>query len=59
MAEDDQAGGIDASKLTGEDRPESGGENLPGAAGTAGADNRLTIPDPTGEENANSIDVEP
>jgi hypothetical protein len=59
MAEENREGGIDASQLGGEDRPESGGENLPGAEGTAGADNRVTIPDPTGEEIANSIDVEP
>lgn len=55
----DQEGGIDASELRGEDRPETGGENRPGAAGDAGGANRVTIPDPSGEENANSINVQP
>jgi hypothetical protein len=46
-------------KLGGDDRPETGGENRPGTEGTAGDDNRVTIPDPSGEENANSINVQP
>jgi hypothetical protein len=56
---DEQGAGIDASQLTGEDRPETGGEERPGTEGTAGGANRVTIPDPTGEENANSINVQP
>lgn len=49
----------DASQLTGGDRPESGGENRPGAEGTNENAVNVTIPDPSGEENANSIPVEP
>lgn len=50
---------IDASQLTGDDRPGSGGENRPGAGGTNENAVNVTIPDPSGEENANSIPVEP
>jgi hypothetical protein len=50
---------IDASQMTGDDRPSTGGENRPGAEGTNEMDNNLTIPDPSGEEVANSIPVEP
>ncbi|HYO00328.1 MAG TPA: hypothetical protein VEU28_11695 [Actinomycetota bacterium] len=49
----------DASQLSGEDRPGSGGESLPGAGGTNEMDNNVTIPDPSGEEISNSIPVEP
>lgn len=49
----------DASQLTGGDRPETGGENRPGAEGTNENAVNVTIPDPSGEEIANSIPVEP
>lgn len=49
----------DASQLTGDDRPESASENRPGAGGTNENAVNVTIPDPSGEENANSIPVEP
>lgn len=55
----DEQGGIDASQLGGEDRPQAGGEDRPGAEGTAARDNQVTIPDPSGEEIANTIDTEP
>lgn len=48
--------GIDASEMTGEDRPQAGGENRPGAQGDAGGANRVTVPDPTGEDNSSSTD---
>ncbi len=48
----------DASQLTGGDRPGSAGENRPGAEGTAKRDTNVTIPDPSGEEIANSIPTE-
>lgn len=50
---------IDASQLGGGDSPGSGGEDLPGAEGTAAMDNEVTIPDPTGEEVANTYPIEP
>lgn len=50
---------IDASQLSGSDRPDMGGEENPGAAGTAAMANEVTIPDPTGEEVANTYPVEP
>ena len=49
----------DASQLEGGGRPESGGEDRPGAEGAAAAANQVTIPDPTGEENANVVPTEP
>jgi hypothetical protein len=50
---------IDASQMSGGDRPSTGGEDRPGTEGTAAMDNQVTIPDPTGEENANTLPVEP
>ncbi len=50
---------IDASQITGSDRPGSGGENRPGAEGTNENAVNVTIPDPSGEEISNSIPVEP
>lgn len=52
-------GGVDASTLGGDGRPTTGDGNRPGASGTARDDHNVTIPDPTGEENANSYNVEP
>jgi hypothetical protein len=45
--------------MSGGDRPSTGGENRPGAEGTNENAVNVTIPDPSGEENANSIPVEP
>ncbi|HEU4866719.1 MAG TPA: hypothetical protein VFV09_03225 [Actinomycetota bacterium] len=50
---------IDASQMSGGDRPSTGGENRPGAEGSNENAVNVTIPDPSGEENANSIPVEP
>lgn len=50
---------IDASELSGSDRPKVSGENNPGNEGTAAMANEVTIPDPTGEEVANTYPVEP
>lgn len=53
-------GGIDASKLSGEDRPETGGENRPGTEGYSGRDNAITPPNLTGEGDlAESVGVQP
>ena len=46
---------IDASQLDSSSRPPAGGQDRPGAEGTAAGANNLTVPDPSGEEIANSI----